>query len=266
MPHTLTDAVTYKIVRGALVEEIHQVFKPWVHQVIRLYKEYDYIEFDWIIGPIPATNWFYDQGQEIITRYDTDFITNATFFTDANGRETMRRVRHFRPTWDLQTTEEVSSNYYPVTTWMFLRDYEKDLQLTVLTDRAQGGSSMIDGSLELMLHRRLLYDDGFGVEEPLNEPGYDGEGLIVRGRHRVLVNSIKESIRQMKSMSKTLTWKPLATFRKRTSFPSFGNRGYFYHIARSADRTKFVGINRLLPKNIHLLTLEPWDDDRVLLR
>ena len=46
----------------------------------------------------------------------------------------------------------------------------------------QGGTSLTDGQAELMVHRRLLYDDAFGVGEPLNETEY-GRGLIVRGKH-----------------------------------------------------------------------------------
>ena len=50
----------------------------------------------------------------------------------------------------------------------------------MLTDRSQGGTSMNDGEMEIMVHRRLLYDDAFGVGEPLNESAY-GQGLVVRG-------------------------------------------------------------------------------------
>ncbi|KAF5761356.1 putative alpha-mannosidase [Helianthus annuus] len=36
-------------------------------------------------------------------------------------------------------------------------------------DDAVGGSSLVDGQIELMLHRRLLFDDTKGVGEVLNE-------------------------------------------------------------------------------------------------
>ena len=38
-------------------------------------------------------------GKEIVTRYSSDLRTNGIFFTDANGREILKRQRNFRPSW-----------------------------------------------------------------------------------------------------------------------------------------------------------------------
>lgn len=38
---------------GPLVEEIHQYINDWVSQVIRVYNGIEYVEFDWLVGPIP---------------------------------------------------------------------------------------------------------------------------------------------------------------------------------------------------------------------
>ena len=62
-------------------------------------------------------------------------------------------------------------------------------ELSVLTERAQGATSLASGSLEVMVHRRTLLDDWRGVGEPLNETqascayGCESPGLIVRGTH-----------------------------------------------------------------------------------
>lgn len=82
-----------------------------------------------------------------------------------------------------------TGNYYPVTTDISIND--DDLDLTVFTDRAEGGSSLKDGDIELMLHRRLLHDDGFGVEEALNENAYD-KGVVARGKHWIFLSNDKK--------------------------------------------------------------------------
>lgn len=45
--------------------------------------------------------------------------------------------------------EPVAGNYYPVTNKIFIKDASK--QLTVLTDRAQAGSSLSSGAIELLV-------------------------------------------------------------------------------------------------------------------
>lgn len=107
-------------------------------------------------------------------------------------------------------------------------------------------------------------DDGYGMDEALNEPGEDGRGLVVRGRHRIIVNDIKESIRQMRIMSKSLNLKPLIAFKKRNLARPIRNPAQ--RAQRQLDSSKFVGLNKKLPPNLHLLTLEPWTDGRILVR
>lgn len=90
-------------------------------------------------------------GREVITKYTTQLKTNSTFFTDSNGREMLKRIRNFRPTWNVQIEEPEPANYYPVTSKITIKDEEKNVQFSVLTDRAQGGSSLNDGEIELMV-------------------------------------------------------------------------------------------------------------------
>src|SRR6185437_2497012 len=78
--------------------------------------------------------------------------------------------------------ETVSDNYYPIYERIYIQDIQKDMQLTVVTDRAQGGSSEVDGQIELMIHRRLLADT-LKWSWGLNETGVDGKGLVVSGKH-----------------------------------------------------------------------------------
>ena len=56
-----------------------------------------------------------------------------------------------------------------------------------------------DGSLELMVHRRLLDDDHFGVGEVLDETQY-GMGLVARGKHLLVINQDKAEF------NKALRW------------------------------------------------------------
>ena len=178
-----------QVIKGPLVEEVRQTFGTFVSQVIRLYRSAPYAEFEHTVGPIPLS---YDNllGKEIITRFDTNIASNGFFYTDANGREMKERKRDYRPTWKLKITEPVSENYYPVNSRILIND--TSAQFTVMSDRSAGGTSFRNGQVELMLHRRLLYDDFLGVAEALNEPGTDGKGLVTRGIHRVLLTSPDE--------------------------------------------------------------------------
>ena len=176
-------------IKGDLVQEVHQRFNGWLSQVIRLYAGQSHLELEWMVGPLPlrAHNM---PGLEVISRYTTDIDSGNLFSTDSNGRGMIQRQRDFRETWTLNLTEPVSANYYPVVSRMALEEGNSvrvdKKQAWVMTDRAEGGSSLQTGQMELMLHRRLFNDDAFGVGEPLNETAF-GRGLVVRGVHKLLL-------------------------------------------------------------------------------
>ena len=78
----------------------------------------------------------------------------ARFYTDSNGRQTLLRQRDFRPTWQLNVTEPVSGNYYPINSHIYLTDVDRQTLVALVNDRAQGGTSLKDGQLELMVIKR----------------------------------------------------------------------------------------------------------------
>jgi lysosomal alpha-mannosidase len=56
--------------------------------------------------------------------------------------------RNYSKWWTVEETNATMANFYPVNSQIFLRDQQN--QMTVLTDRSQGGTSLMDGQLEIM--------------------------------------------------------------------------------------------------------------------
>ena len=106
------------------------VFNDWASQEIRLYDEAQNVEVEWTVGPIPVGD---NVGKEIIIRYDTDIQNQGKYYTDANGREVLERIRDYRPTWNYTVAEPVSGNYYPINSRIWIKDQNR--QLTVLTGK-----------------------------------------------------------------------------------------------------------------------------------
>ncbi|KAM9241662.1 LOW QUALITY PROTEIN: lysosomal alpha-mannosidase-like [Dugong dugon] len=224
----------------SLVQEVHQKFSAWCSQVVRLYPGQRHLELEWTVGPIPVGDGW---GKEAISRFDTTLETDGRFYTDSNGREILERRRDYQPTWNLSQTEPVAGNYYPVNSRIYITD--GNMQLTVLTDRSQGGSSLSDGSLELMVHRRLPRDDARTVGELLQEAGRNGQGsgLWVRGRHLVLLD----------------------TKRGRTTHEGEGQRGPQTGRTEMKPADWFSLPCQELPPTVHPLTLARWGHRTLLL-
>jgi lysosomal alpha-mannosidase len=75
--------------------------------------------------------------------------------------------------------------------------------MNLLTDRAQGGTSLEDGQIEFLIHRRLLKQDFCLFREPLNEIAYD-KGLVVRGTHTLFFESTNRDAKGNVQGSSTL--------------------------------------------------------------
>ncbi|XXG47127.1 hypothetical protein AAC387_Pa02g1821 [Persea americana] len=160
------------VLRGPVLDEVHQSINPWISQV----------------GPIPIDDGI---GKELATQITTTMITSKTFYTDSNGRDFIKRVRDYRSDWNLQVNQPVAGNYYPINLGIYMEDSQKEL--SVMVDRAIGGSSILDGQIELMLHRRLLHDSGIG--EALNETVCVSgvcQGLTVQGKFYLRIDPLGE--------------------------------------------------------------------------
>uniref|UniRef100_A0AAY4F0T7 Lysosomal alpha-mannosidase n=1 Tax=Denticeps clupeoides TaxID=299321 RepID=A0AAY4F0T7_9TELE len=247
-PFIISKMIKVDSVKNAVLQEVRQWFGPWVTQVVRLYKDSRQLELEWTVGPVPVGDGL---GKEVITRFDTNIRTSGLFYTDSNGREVLERRRDYRPTWDLKQTEPIAGNYYPINSRAYIKD--KDNQLTVVTDRSQGGSSIADGSLEIMLHRRLLYDDVRGVGEPLSEPGEDGQGgLVARGTLLLALTPPEKAADLHRPLAQSVVLQPLLSFQQGAP--------------QSSSQLEFSGLHAALPPAVHLLTLSQWDRESVLIR
>ena len=176
--------VDLEIIHGEQVSEARQVYSPWAALTLRLYKGRKELEVEWTIGPLPDDSI----GREVVISYNSPTIeSNGEFWTDANGRSMVRRVWGQR-TWKSDLEKSTAGNYYPVTSAAYITDHSART-MSVITDRSQGASSLQDGELEFMLHRKTIVDDKRGVGEPLKEmycPDSTDEtcvGLLVRGKH-----------------------------------------------------------------------------------
>lgn len=150
--------------------------------------------------------------KEIVTRFTTSMNSTREFYTDSNGRQTLKRTINKRESFQYNVTEPVAGNYYPVNSHIYLKDQKEDKQLSILVDRAQGGASLDDGHLELMVHRRLVYDDAIGVDEVLNERQSNGDGIVVCGTHFLMLGGSLESARLRPLLSQELYRQPRISF------------------------------------------------------
>ncbi|XP_028761137.1 alpha-mannosidase At3g26720 [Neltuma alba] len=243
------------ILRGPVLDEIHQQLNPWISQTTRIFKEKEHAEVEFTVGPIPVDDGI---GKEIITQITTKMKTNKTFYTDSNGRDFIKRIRDFRTDWDLQVNQPIAGNYYPVNLGIYMQD--SGMELSVLVDRSVGGSSLVDGQVELMLHRRLLHDDSRGVGEVLNETictADQCEGLTIRGKLYLRIDRIGEGAKWRRTVGQEIYSPLLLAFTEQ-------DEDKWLHFPLSTFSGTESSYN--LPNNTALLTLQELNNGKVLIR
>ncbi|KAG7984987.1 hypothetical protein I3843_03G001300 [Carya illinoinensis] len=249
------DQVPLTIFRGPVLDEVHQQISPWISQITRVFKGKEHAEVEFSIGPIPVDDGI---GKEITTQIRTTMKTNKTFYTDSNGRDFIKRVRDFRTDWDLQVNQPVAGNYFPINLGIYVQD--SSMEFSVLVDRSVGGTSLVDGQIELMLHRRLLHDDSRGVGEALNETICvldKCEGLTIQGKFYLRIDHIGEGAKWRRTVGQEIYSPLLLAFTEQD-----GNNWINSHV------TSFSAIDPsyALPNNIAVITLQELENGKVLLR
>ncbi|CAN8008182.1 unnamed protein product, partial [Ixodes pacificus] len=227
-------------------------------------------------------------GHDVVTRFQSNLDNAGVFFTDSNGKLTVRRgytlqrmlMReevHFKvktkwrssvslrsanstgvwkpvgPSPTKGYAESVEANYYPVVSWLYLRDNATGLQMTLLPDRPQGGTGYRTGQLELM--RRLTASDSKGLEDPLDDRGLNKKGMVIRGRHLLHLAPIQEAAVRVRAMANALVLAPVLSFSDATA-----------PYSSDVKTRRFKGLATHLPMNVQLLTLYQDAPGRVLMR
>uniref|UniRef100_A0ACD5UGW4 Uncharacterized protein n=1 Tax=Avena sativa TaxID=4498 RepID=A0ACD5UGW4_AVESA len=247
--------VPLTILRGPILDEVHQQINSWIYQITRVYKGKDYVETEFIIGPIPVDD---GDGKELSTEIVTNMATNKTFYTDSSGRDFIKRVRDYRSDWELEVHQPIAGNYYPVNLGIYVEDGSKEL--SVLVDRSVGGSSTKDGQIELMLHRRLVNDDGRGVDEALDEPvcvDNRCEGLVIQGKYYMKIDALGEGARWRRTFGQEIYSPLLLAFSEQD-----GGNWVNSHVPKFSSMDPTYS----LPDNVALITLQELEDASVLLR
>lgn len=150
-----------RLVQGPVMSEVIVVYSDTVMQRARVYHTAGTLS----TGIELETSFDVSVRQEFFEMFMTissDVSSGQEFFTDSGGFEMVRRVRN-----DLLTVE---ANYYPMTEAVYIEGDSR--RLTLLANHAHGVTSGEPGHLEVMLERKLRYDDARGLGEGVMDNRY----------------------------------------------------------------------------------------------
>lgn len=124
-------------------------------------------------------------GKELVVVYNSP-IEADSFITDTNSLHNITRVLNSKPDFPYNPEESVAGNYYPITSYIQVKDTATQEFLAVVTNHAQGASAQ-KGRIEVMLQRACNNDDGRGLIESMSEKGGDGKPISHTTVHRLVL-------------------------------------------------------------------------------
>ena len=107
----------YSILFGKVVTQIVVTWGENVFTRMSIFDDLSNIQIESLI-----TDPSYYREAEIVMILETDIQNGDTFYTDSNGMEMQRRKLNYRETWNWTPEEPISSNYYPITSSMYIED------------------------------------------------------------------------------------------------------------------------------------------------
>ena len=126
-----------------------------------------------IFDPIPRKT---DKGFNYLLVLDSNIdnlnkeYNQPQIFTDSQGINMIQRIKDTRPNYKYELTEQVSSNFYPITSVVSLYETEnKKNKINIFSDRAQSAGVVNKGQIQLICQRFSTVDDWKGVGEGLYE-------------------------------------------------------------------------------------------------
>jgi hypothetical protein len=189
------------------------------------------------VGPI-------DSGHELVTRLTSNIASAGTgkpvLYTDDNALEFVKR------TTNLAQVEPIPSSYYPIAASAFIKDegaptIGAQRQLTLLTSRAHGATSLAAGELEVMMHRRCDSNDGKGNPEDMNPTDHISVSMLL------LLDDVQGALSNLRRLSLLQNFPPTAVFAPTASAAAY--------TAVSKTSASLL-LAQELPPNVHLLSLD----------
>ncbi|CAK92228.1 unnamed protein product (macronuclear) [Paramecium tetraurelia] len=240
---------------GSIVKQIY-IEKTAIKTWITNFDDENIFYVDTFVDSINLTD---QKGQEVVIQILTDINNKQVFYTDSSGLAFQRRQVNHRDSWQMKVLEPVSGNYFPVNGAIMIKNTEEDQACAVINDRAQGGTSLSYGVIELMLQRRLNNDDYKGVYERLDEQeDVDNKSVGMRQMmsHTIVFYNPKQNSNIVRRLQYEQDLKPLLYFSAQDE------------IEYKQLKNKFAKlVEKQADENLSKFYIEPWiNENQYLVR